>query len=337
MDSITHLVLGGCIGQVLAGKTLGKKAVFLGMVGQSIPDIDFIGGLWMTEAEHILAHRGLTHSILFGLTVTLLLAWIFRRLFQVQQASFPLYILLFGVNIGVHILLDTCNAYGTALFYPFTDLRYSFHLLFVADPLFSLIPFVACVGLVFGRGSGQLKKRIAYAGILSAVIYTGFAFRNKMLVVHTLEQEQLPGKEKARKIITPTLFNTFLWYIIEQEEDGYQIGYRSVFDKDTTIQFHFFPKKDTLLAGLTDKHTAAALIRFADDFYTIEQQADSLVLNVLRFGQVGWSDNSSRFAFYYYLNHPEANHLTIQRGRLQEMDAEGWRIFLRRIAGQAFN
>ena len=42
MDSITHTVLGACLGQVLAGKKIGKKAMLWGAVANNIPDIDII-------------------------------------------------------------------------------------------------------------------------------------------------------------------------------------------------------------------------------------------------------------------------------------------------------
>ena len=38
MDTLTHIVLGACIGEVLATKKVGKKALVLGAVTQSIPD-----------------------------------------------------------------------------------------------------------------------------------------------------------------------------------------------------------------------------------------------------------------------------------------------------------
>jgi inner membrane protein len=41
MDSITHIALGAITGEALAGKSLGKRAMILGAVAQSLPDIDF--------------------------------------------------------------------------------------------------------------------------------------------------------------------------------------------------------------------------------------------------------------------------------------------------------
>lgn len=40
MDSITHIALGACIGEAALSKQIGKKALILGVIAQSLPDID---------------------------------------------------------------------------------------------------------------------------------------------------------------------------------------------------------------------------------------------------------------------------------------------------------
>ncbi|MGN6439577.1 MAG: metal-dependent hydrolase [Agriterribacter sp.] len=335
MDSLTHVVLGGCIGQVIAGKTLGRKAVWLGIVGQSIPDIDFVAGLWMDESDHILAHRGFTHSIVFGLLATFALAWFFNKVFHMHGLRLRKYIWLFAINIFVHVLLDTCNAYGTAFFQPFSDMRFSFHLLFVADPLFSIAPFFAFCWLLLSRYKWNVKKKIAWAGLSVSALYIVVASFNKWSVTKTL-RAQLENEKiyAAQQIVTPTLFNTVLWYIVLVQDDGCQVGYRSIFDTSPHIEFKFFPRRDSLVKEASNKDAARDLIKFAEGAYTFELWHDTLVMNTLRFGQVGWQDSSNRFAFYYYLNKPEGNKLVIQRGRFEGMDRKGWERFWRRIRGR---
>ena len=121
MDTLTHIALGACIGEVVAKNQLGKKGAIFGGVAQLIPDIDFIFGLWMTPAANALAHRGLTHSLLFCLLATLALAWIFKRRWKDKSLPFHFWFLTFGVQIFVHIFLDACNAYGTRSFGQISD------------------------------------------------------------------------------------------------------------------------------------------------------------------------------------------------------------------------
>ncbi len=69
VDTITHIALGACLGEILGGKQLGKKALVVGAFAQTFPDIDFVCALWMDPSSNVLAHRGLTHYIFFGVLI----------------------------------------------------------------------------------------------------------------------------------------------------------------------------------------------------------------------------------------------------------------------------
>ena len=79
MDSITHLALGACMGEAFAGKKLGKKAMLWGALAHSIPDIDFVAAFWLDTTSSLLAHRGITHSLLFCALIAVLMAWLAER------------------------------------------------------------------------------------------------------------------------------------------------------------------------------------------------------------------------------------------------------------------
>ncbi len=61
MDTLTHIVLGGCIGEIFVGRNIGKRALILGAVAQSVPDSDIILSFWYSPSANLLAHRGLSH------------------------------------------------------------------------------------------------------------------------------------------------------------------------------------------------------------------------------------------------------------------------------------
>ncbi|MCC6290055.1 MAG: metal-dependent hydrolase [Chitinophagaceae bacterium] len=334
MDSLTHIVLGACIGEVIAGKQLGKKAMLLGAIAQSIPDIDAVGSFWMNEADDIVTHRSLTHSILFALMVSWLLAWVSHKIFHRNNVAMKKYLLLFSVNIFVHIFIDTFNAYGTELLYPFNDTRFSFNLVFVADPLFSIWPLIAFVWLLVAKSRYAYRKKIAAYAIAMSVIYAGYAFTNKMnierAVAYNLEQQHIASESY---FTTPTILNSWLWYIVVKQADGYKIGYRSVFDKTNEIAFEEVKRNASLINQLDDKADALKLIRFSSGYYTMEKWNDTLVLNILRFGQTGWQNPPAKFAFYYLLNKPEGNQLIIQRGRFKNMNRERISGFIKRVKG----
>jgi len=72
MDSLTQLALGAAVGEAVAGKKLGNKAMLWGAVAGTIPDLDVFTGFWMNDIESMAFHRGITHSILFAVVFPLI-------------------------------------------------------------------------------------------------------------------------------------------------------------------------------------------------------------------------------------------------------------------------
>jgi len=336
MDSLTHIVLGACIGEVMAGKKLGKKAIFWGALTQSLPDIDFVASFWMNPVNDLLAHRGFTHSFLFILLVAPLLALVVERWHRPHDLPLKKWILFFGVEMLVHVLLDGCNAYGTGWFEPFSHYRASFHLLFVADPLFSLWPFIAFVVLLTTRNRYAARKKWAIASLVICAAYIGLSLINKAVVDKAVrETAQQKGIVWKRYFSTPTPLNNMLWYVVLEDEKGYYMGHRSVFDKGIdTASLHYFARHEDYLEPMEDLEDVHRLVRFSQGYYTIERWDSTLVFNDLRFGQmIGWQHPDARFVFHYYLQKPDDNSLVIQRGRFDNWDKKAILSLLRRIRG----
>jgi len=335
MDTITHFALGACIGEVVSGKKLGKIGLAIGGVSQLVPDVDFIFGLWMDPASNALAHRGFTHSILFWAFVSPLLAWLARRLWKDKSLSFVFWLTVIGLQIGIHILLDAFNAYGTGWFEPFSHYRVSFNTLFVADPFFSIPPGIAFALLVILRKVSTIRYAAAIIGIAFSSFYIIYSLANKSAieksVSHAFTEQSIPAN---RHFTTPTPFNNWLWYIVASNEAGSYVGYRSVFDESEHVDFEFFPRNDSLLKVSSRGPEIKLLKRLSQGYYTVELNGDTLLFNDLRFGQmVGWKDPKAGFVFHYYLSPVLDNTLVLQRGRFANWDWEATQALLRRIAG----
>ena len=335
MDSLTHIVLGACIGEAVAGKKLGKKAMIIGALAQSVPDIDFVTTFWLSDSKDIVAHRGITHSIIFAVIAILILSWLARYLFRKLRLSWKLWFLIFGLNIFTHIFIDAFNAYGIGWFEPFSEKRFSFNILFVADPFFSIWSFLAC--LVLARFHIEHKKRkICWQlGIGISIVYLGYAVINKIIVTNYVQKDlAAQGISTNKYLITPTPFNSWLWFIVAKDKAGYYVSYRSVFDSKKQTNFTYFPENDSLLDGVKNREEVKDMLTFADGFYTLEKRNDTTIFNVLRFGQVvGWYNPKEKFAFYYYFDSPGANDAVVQRGRFEKWDPETISSFIKRIKG----
>ena len=244
MDSLTHIAIGACIGDLFLGKKIGKKAMLYGAIAASLPDIDFIASFWLNSADDLMAHRGFTHSFLFGFLFILALAFLFRHRHRVENIPIKTWLIFMGTEIASHLFLDAFNAYGIGWFEPFSHRRISFNVIFVADPFFSIWPGIAAIALLILNRNSNKRKRWATFGLdflfyLFSVL-PGNKFRIDKDMRYALKNQ---GIHYNRYFTTPTPFNNWLWYDVAETDSGFQIGYRSVFDKNRQISFRFFRKR----------------------------------------------------------------------------------------------
>ena len=335
MDSLTHIVLGACIGEAIAGKCLDKRAMFYGALAQSVPDVDFVTAFFLHGAENVVAHRGLTHSILFGIAATFFLTWFVKNVIHKTVLPYRSVFLLFAVNIFVHLFIDTFNAYGVGLLMPFSDHRFTFNILFVADPLFSIAPFISFLFLIFLNKSHKRRVMWIRTGIVISAIYLCVAITNKLIVNNAVQKNLLAQNKPTDFFTTPSPFNSLLWFVAAKDKDGYYTTYRSVFDKGP-MEFAYFPRNETRSDTVSNQKDIRLLKEFSQGYYTFEKWGDTTILNVLRFGQVvGWYDPKERFAFHYYLSLPEENDLVVQRGRFMRWNEQTTKAFFRRMFGNS--
>jgi len=335
MDTITHIVLGACVGEAIGGKQLGKKALLIGAFANTIPDLDFVSSFFMATDESLLAHRGFTHSFLFVILTAFLLAMLFQRLWKKKNIPLNFWVLFFAVEMLLHLFIDSFNTYGTGLFEPFSHYRVSFNTIFVADPFYSLWLIIGCVVLIILKNDDPKRRSWIRFGLGISSLYFMYCIVNKIKtdtdIKDMLRKQQVTYQQY---FTTPTPLNNWLWYIVAADSAGYYIGYYSVFDRKKQTDLHYFSKNDSLLKPIANNEEVQLLIRFSKGFYTVEKWNDDLVFNDLRFGQmVGWYDPHKKFVFHYFLQRKKDNKLVVQRGRFEDWNAATIRSLVKRIAG----
>lgn len=337
MDSLTHIAVGACIGDAIAGKKLGKKAMIWGAVANSIPDFDFIASLWLTMDKNLLAHRGFTHSIMFIALMAPLFAWLAYHWHRSKGISYLAWLLFFTIELAAHMFMDTFNNYGVGLLEPFSNLRFSFNTIYVFDPFFTILAVLAALMLLILKSTSRKRKFWWRFGMIAPAIYLGYCSYNKLVIdaeVRTIMKKEKIQYEKY--FTTPTPLNSWLWYVVAASDSGIYSGYRSVFDTQDTIHFTWFPKNDHLLSTVAtdeEKSSLDNLKRFSQGFYTVQHWNDTLVFNDLRFGQiVGWHDPNEKFVFHYFVQH-KGNTMAVQRGRFARWNRETIRSLIQRIKG----
>ena len=335
MDSITHTVLGACVGEALAGKKLGKHAMFWGALANNIPDVDVITSFWMSQADSLLAHRGFTHSILFALVFPFILAFILSRWHRNKHMLFKDWWMIIASGMFLHIFIDSLTSYGTGWYEPFSHYRVTMNVLFVADPFYTISLLISFAALLFIKGKKKSRRKWTNFGLWISTLYIGYAFINKAIIDNDFKKElSRQNISYTNYFSTPAPLNNFLWYLVAKNDTGYFLGYRSMFDKKDEIDLNYRSKNENLLSGLETDNDLIKLKRFSNGYYSSEKINDTLFLNDLRFGTTGgWADPSADFVFRYCLEKDANNDLVIQRGRFKSAGKDALTSLWKRICG----
>lgn len=334
MDSITHVVAGAAIGELMLGKKIGKKAMLWGALAASAPDIDALLYLFTDDVDSLMLHRGLSHSILAAFVASPLLAWLFSQ--RVPAVSFKQWNFFFLLQILLHNALDTATIYGTGLIVPFSEHRYSWDNIFVLDPLFTLPMLFAFVALLIIKPGNRSRSVWASAGLILSTLYFSMTFFNKSLVesvfLNTLKEK---GIEYGDHFTAPVILNNFLWNTVAATDSGYYVGHYSLFDKNRMVELHFIPRNEELLGNFINSKKVAKLKRFSQGFYCVTYDDHGVWFNDMRFGQInGWENSQAQFAFSFNLHEGADNSTVVQRGRIEASKREALKSLWNRIKGK---
>ncbi len=286
MDSLTQIILGAAVGEAVAGKKIGNKAAFWGAVAGTIPDLDVIIRRFVHPIDGALIHRGFSHSIVFALLLSPILAWLIHKLYK-NRYDFKLWWKLFFLGIVTHPMLDIFTNYGTEFFWPF-KLRLTFNSVFVIDPLYT-IPFgLLLLIALFLKRDKKLRRRLNYAGIIYSSLYLLWGVVVKLTILsHSSSYFEGQQINESRTIVTPMPFTSFYWLILTENEDNFLLGYKSLFysfDENETV---VIPKNHDQLDELkwADKDYTEQLKFITNHYYTTEKIGDTLFCYDLRFGE----------------------------------------------------
>ena len=298
MDSVTQVLLGAAVGEAVAGRKLGNKAVLWGAISGTIPDLDVIGRYFLGTVEALDFHRGISHSIPFAIVVSLILGTLLYSKYPCEQASRRDWIWLIFLGMFTHALLDCFTTWGTQLFWSF-DYRVAFKSIFVIDPLYTLPLLVCLLWLVFLPKDSKRRYKLNTIGLVlssSYLLVSLIAKYNANVVFEaSFKDQQL---EVLRYDSRPAPLNTILWTVNAETSDGYYIGYYSFLDSDKQIEYTYFPKQHELLAHYNSDRVER-LTAIMEQWYTVKQEDDHIILNDLRFGQTqGWQAEGD-FVFAY--------------------------------------
>ncbi|MDP3487358.1 MAG: metal-dependent hydrolase, partial [Bacillota bacterium] len=167
MENITH----GLFGLALVGVALGNPQVITTaerativvttVVASQLPDLDIVYqafGKW----AYLEQHRGWSHSIPAQIGSAIVLAAIARFVSGLPYGFLLFYTLL---GVGLHVLIDFSNSFGTQAFIPWSKWRVAWDLAPTFDPVMTAILGVGWLAWLSGRYSSRPAGLIALMGV----------------------------------------------------------------------------------------------------------------------------------------------------------------------------
>lgn len=311
MDSLTQIVLGAATAEAVVGKKIGNKALLLGAIAGTIPDLDVLASPFLSTVDELTFHRSFSHSLVF----VILGGWIFAygswKLFSWKKVSITDLFWLFSLAFLTHILLDTCTTWGTQLLWPFSTYGFALYNVFVVDPHYTL-PFLAfLIALIFFKPENPWRSRLNWMGISLSTLYLLAGLILQQRAKSVFEQNLSQQGIKATEIITKTTpFNIILWSCAIKTSEGYYTGFYSFLDDDQKVKFDFEPDNHRLLAPYLHYSEINTLQKVTKGFYTITPIRGGVLMNDLRFGKFnGWQGKEKGEYVFKYEIIPQANGL----------------------------
>ncbi len=203
MDTVTHAIAGSVLSRSSAERSASRAALLLGALAGAFPDIDF---LFMTSRlQYLREHRSWSHSFVYLPLFALGFALVTRAVFRGSRLA--VLWLFAAIGLASHILFDWITSFGTMFFVPFTWKRFSLDWVFILDPYFTSIVFLALVASLIWRSRG---RRIAVAGSGALALYILFcAFLHARALATWQKMDRPPAG--ATVAVLPQFLSPFRW------------------------------------------------------------------------------------------------------------------------------
>ncbi len=229
MDNLCHTLVGAAIGETGLKRRSALGTATL-IIGANLPDVDVISVV--IGADSLDFRRGITHGVLalvlwpFILTATMML-W--DRLVRRRGGRVPVapirpraLLLLSGISILSHPLLDWMNTYGMRWLMPFSDDWFYADVLFIIDPWIWLTLGLAIV-MTAGRLRDGRPARLAlacvtlYIAAMAGLTIAGRAEVRRALAAAGLDPE-------SRLLVAPVPVNPVRREVLVDAGDRYVFG-----------------------------------------------------------------------------------------------------------------
>jgi len=239
MDPITHAASGMLLGRYLKKRTDIKAPVILSTVSALLPDIDNL--IKSSPEAYIQYHRSFTHSIFGGIILALIFAFIWSILID-RKSKLSKLALYSYFGIIIHIFLDYVTSYGTQIFTPLTNHRFTMESVFIIDPFYT-VSFLILFGLTFLPQ--RLSRKISAAAVIWIFLYPTINLGIKSGFENYIEKSlTAKGISYEKVTLTTDFLSPLYWKLIVEDSGLLKAASFNVLHPDGKLNFKEFKKAD---------------------------------------------------------------------------------------------
>jgi len=295
LDSLTQAVLGGTIGYAVGGRQLGRKAALWGMGLGTLPDLDVLVS-FSDPIEDFIYHRSWSHSLFLLTAISPLIGEGIRRLHKLSISSRLTIMFMTWLVLITHPLLDSLTSYGTQLLWPLTNYPFAVSSVSIIDPIYTLPLLMATIwGVIKGRpkieGALESADKASIVALFLSTLYLGWGILAQNQMQTRIEQQLAEANQKGEVapqiLVTPSMGNSVLWYVLAVDDEKARYGWVSLLDADDQkIKWIDMDRNlDLLEEGSERPELVQSLMNFTHGFYALEQHAgNQILLKDLRMG-----------------------------------------------------
>ena len=231
MDNLTHALSGALLAKAVApshirpgSPSLGQRMLASTVATGVVPDLDFVV-TWISPLSYLFHHRGVTHSLvmlpLWAVLLGALWSWLHAR----NQRLWRDYAGIFAMGIALHITGDVITSYGTQVFAPLSNVRYTLSTTFIIDLwLMALLAAGLAIALYFRR-----TRLPAVLACIAVVAYVGFQSQLRERALEAgAAYARAEGLTDARVRALPSPLSPYNWVVITQQPAQLHYAYISL-------------------------------------------------------------------------------------------------------------
>lgn len=225
MDTASHFVVGiGLAGlsqldPTVAGDPSLQLAVILAtIIGSQAPDFDTVTRIH-NNSTYVRQHRGMSHSFPFVIIWTILISFVLKWIFTIQDGFVNLLVWTL-VAVVLHVAMDLFNTYGTQALRPFSRTWVSWNIIHIFDPFIFVTHAIAGGLWILGWVKPTILFPILY--VIIACYYMVRIMYHRHLYNHLVKT--IPIDPNDQLTIIPTV-KYRLWHLMVKKNNGsYVLG-----------------------------------------------------------------------------------------------------------------